>query len=192
MGKYAILCPDISRRAFALTRCVQVKIHYVHGHELCIFRRNDTVEGDFCCCKARCFCADVAGVEDVVAANGEANAAGIQFLRAIGDNNSEVGRFAAFRNVLELYKERVLVSALAGMPASRQPCANRAISSMQLRSLRWPLALLRSFWYSARSPVSEWIDAKACCGNCPMQWWQLWRRVAEPAVVGRRLYWVSC
>ena len=43
-----------------------------------------------------------------------ANAVGIRFLGAIGDNTSEVGRFAAFWNVLELDKENGVGATTGG------------------------------------------------------------------------------
>jgi hypothetical protein len=73
----------------------EVEIFDVHRDELGARGGDDTVEEKLSGGKAGRFGADVSGVVDSVAANGEADTAGLGFLGAVRDDKAQVRGFAA-------------------------------------------------------------------------------------------------
>jgi len=70
--------------------CVKIEIFDVNGHELCTFGGDDAVEEDLGGKHVGRGCATIAGVSNSVAANSEADAVRVIFLRSVICTDSSI------------------------------------------------------------------------------------------------------
>ena len=100
-----LLWKDADREAHVLVarhRGVEIEVFDIRAHETGVGSGNDAVEEDFGSSHVGGRCADIAGVVDEVAADGEADSVRFGLLRANGGNNSSVGDLAVRRYLFTL------------------------------------------------------------------------------------------
>ncbi len=126
----------------------QVKVFDVTHHAASGRCGHGTVEEQFGCDEVHSFCADIAGIFDVVAANSPLDMMWDSLFWAMHTNNAQVSGTVTMGNDRNRNKNIVLVLGITAIP-----CAKWCISVALACCHSAPSELLLSLAYSASSPV---------------------------------------